>query len=69
MVIIKAVDNFNGELFKDEIFALLGHNGAGKTTIIKIISGAEAQTNGDILLNNESLITNRNLLKYKVKHS
>ena len=59
---IKAVDNFNGELFKDEIFALLGHNDAGKTTIIKIISGAEAPTNGDILLNNESLITNRNLL-------
>ena len=59
---VKAVDNFNGELFKDEIFALLGHNGAGKTTLIKIISGAESPTNGDILLNNESIITNRNLI-------
>ena len=59
---IKAVDNFNGELFKDEIFALLGHNGAGKTTLIKMISGTEGPTNGDILLSNESLITNRNLL-------
>jgi len=58
----KAVDNFNGELFKDEIFVLLGHNGAGKTTLIKILSGTEDPTNGDILLNNESLITNRNLL-------
>ena len=59
---VKAVENFNGELFKDEIFALLGHNGAGKTTLIKMVSGTEAPTNGDILLNNESLITNRNLL-------
>ena len=59
---VKAVNNFNGELFKDEIFALLGHNGAGKTTLIKMISGTEGPTNGDILLSNESLITNRNLL-------
>ena len=59
---VKAVENFNGELFKDEIFALLGHNGAGKTTLIKMISGNEAPNSGDILLNNESLITNRNLL-------
>jgi len=58
----RVVDNFYCELFKDEIFALLGHNGAGKTTLIKIISGAEDPTNGDILLNNESLISNRNLL-------
>ena len=29
---LKAVDNFNGELFSSEIFCLLGHNGAGKTT-------------------------------------
>ena len=27
---LKAVDNFNGELFGNEIFCLLGHNGAGK---------------------------------------
>ena len=59
---VKAVDNFNGEFFKDEIFALLGHNGDGKTTLINIISGAEDPTNGDILLNKESLIANRNLL-------
>ena len=59
---VKAVDHFNCELFKDEIFVLLGHNGAGKTTLIKIISGAEDPTNGDILLNNDSLIINRNLL-------
>ena len=59
---LKAVNNFNGELFKNEIFCLLGHNGAGKTTLIKMISGTEDPDNGDIFLNNISIITNKNYL-------
>ena len=54
--------NFNGELFKNEIFCLLGHNGAGKTTLIKMISGTEDPDNGDIFLNNISIVTNKNYL-------
>ena len=57
-----AVNNFNGELFKNEIFCLLGHNGAGKTTLIKMISGAEDPDNGDIFLNNISVVTNKKYL-------
>ena len=57
-----AVNNFNGELFKNEIFCLLGHNGAGKTTLIKMISGTEDPDNGDIFLNNISIVTNKNYL-------
>ena len=59
---LKAVNNFNGELFKNEIFCLLGHNGAGKTTLIKMISGIEEPDNGDIFLNNKSIITNKDYL-------
>ena len=59
---LKAVNNFNGELFKNEIFCLLGHNGAGKTTLIKMISGTEEPDNGDIFLNNISIITNKSYL-------
>ena len=59
---LKAVNNFNGELFKNEIFCLLGHNGAGKTTLIKMISGTEDPDNGDIFLNDISIITNKNYL-------
>lgn len=29
-----AVDNFNLELYEGQVLALLGHNGAGKTTIM-----------------------------------
>ena len=34
-----AVDNISFELKKGEIFALLGHNGAGKSTVIKMLCG------------------------------
>ena len=57
-----AVNNFSGELFQNEIFCLLGHNGAGKTTLIKMISGSEDPDNGDIFLNNISLVTNKKYL-------
>ena len=59
---LKAVDNFNGEIFKNEIFCLLGHNGAGKTTLIKLISGTEDPDDGDIFLNNISIVTNKSYL-------
>ena len=59
---LKAVNNFNGDLFSDEIFCLLGHNGAGKTTLINMISGIFDPDHGDILLNNKSVVTNKNYL-------
>ena len=59
---LKAVDNFNGELFTNEIFCLLGHNGAGKTTTINMISGIYDPDKGDILLDGRSLVTNKDYL-------
>ena len=59
---LKAVNNFSGEIFKNEIFCLLGHNGAGKSTLIKMISGTEDPDEGDIFLNNTSIITNKTYL-------
>ncbi len=45
---IKAVDNVNLTLKAGERLALLGHNGAGKTSLIKIILGLVAPTSGTI---------------------
>ena len=59
---VKAVDNFNGQLFSNEIFCLLGHNGAGKTTLINMISGIIDPSYGDILLNGQSIVTNKDYL-------
>jgi len=45
--IIKAVNNVSFEVQKGEIFGLLGQNGAGKTTIIKILTTLLAPTAGE----------------------
>ena len=42
-----AVDNLNLTVRQGELFSLLGVNGAGKTTAIKILSGLTQPTSGD----------------------
>jgi len=44
----KAVDNVSFKITKGEIVGLLGHNGAGKTTIMKMISGFIESNQGSI---------------------
>ena len=41
---------------KGEIVTLLGANGAGKTTTLRTISGLKAPTDGDILLDGQSIV-------------
>jgi ribose transport system ATP-binding protein len=45
---VAALDQVNFKVRKGEIRALLGENGAGKSTLIKILTGAETPTSGDI---------------------
>lgn len=45
-----AVDNFTYECYEGEILAILGHNGAGKTTIINMITGMIAPTAGNAMI-------------------
>jgi ABC-2 type transport system ATP-binding protein len=46
----KAVDNVSFKIKKGEIVGLLGHNGAGKTTIMKMLSGFIESNQGAILI-------------------
>ncbi len=52
---VKVLDNVEFKLKKGEIHALCGENGAGKSTMIKILSGIYPQGSfaGEILLNGE----------------
>ena len=43
---------------ENEIFALLGHNGAGKTTAIYMMTGMLSPTSGDALVYENSVIDN-----------
>lgn len=47
---VLAVDNVDLTFHAGEVHALLGENGAGKSTIIKILTGALARDAGEILL-------------------
>ena len=47
---IKANDNLNFNLFRNEIHALIGPNGSGKSTLVKQVSGFLKQDSGQIYL-------------------
>jgi len=55
---IKAIENINLKLYENEIIAIVGDNGAGKSTFIKTISGVYKKDSGDILINGEKAIIN-----------
>jgi len=53
---VTAVDKLNLEIQKGELFSLLGVNGAGKTTVIKMLSCLTKPTDGDALVGGYSII-------------
>jgi ABC-2 type transport system ATP-binding protein len=51
-----AVDGLNLSIEQGELFALLGVNGAGKTTAIKLLSGLLKPTSGDAFVAGNSIV-------------
>lgn len=51
-----ALDDFSAVFQAGKVNAFLGKNGSGKSTLIKIISGAQAPTSGELLLDGEKLM-------------
>lgn len=52
---VVALDNANFELYPGEILGVIGDNGAGKSTMIKALSGAVRPDGGEILLDGKSV--------------
>jgi branched-chain amino acid transport system ATP-binding protein len=52
---LRAVYNYNLSISPGEIHGLIGPNGAGKTTIFNLITGIYTPTEGDILLDGQSI--------------
>ena len=52
-----ACNNVSFTVEEGEIASLLGLNGAGKTTILKIISGVLLPTSGDVFISGKSILS------------
>ena len=50
---VKALTDFSFDLYKGEVHCLIGENGAGKSTFIKILSGAFPPNSGEIFISGE----------------
>ena len=59
----RVIDNLSLSVREGDIYAFVGRNGAGKTTTIKSIVGINHITDGDITLNDVSII--KDPIKYK----
>ncbi len=53
--VIKALDGVSFEVFKNEIFAVVGETGCGKSTLSKLILGLTEKTSGEIYFKGEPL--------------
>ena len=54
----QVIENLDLTIKDGEIFGFLGPNGAGKTTTINMITGILEITDGEILVDGKSIITN-----------
>ena len=48
---LKAVSDFNIQIYQGELVGLIGPNGAGKTTVFNLLTGVYEPTEGTVLLN------------------
>ena len=49
------LNDVNGEVYEGEFIVLLGKSGSGKSTLLNLISGIDAPSRGDILVDGQSL--------------
>ena len=63
---ITAVDGLDLEIRQGEFYALLGVNGAGKTTAIRLLTGLTRPTSGDALVGGYSITREREQVKQRI---
>jgi len=61
-----AVNNISFEVKKGEIFGFLGPNGAGKSTTINMLATLLVPTDGDAVINNFSILSQKNEVRRSI---
>ena len=64
--ILRAVDNLTVDFHAGQVAAVLGHNGAGKTTSIRMMTGSHAPTSGKIYIDGVDGLENANWVRENV---
>ncbi|KAM4813644.1 phospholipid-transporting ATPase ABCA3-like [Urocitellus parryii] len=64
--VVRAIRNISFVVKKSECFGLLGLNGAGKTTIFKMITGEETITSGVVLIDGNSVTENIRKIRSRI---
>ena len=64
----KILENINLNIYKNEIFTLIGKNGSGKSILISIITGILKSDKGEVLYNKSNILNifNMELLRKKI---
>ncbi len=55
---IKAVDNINVDIKEGNVFGLIGTNGAGKSTVMRIMTGILKPDSGEVFVDGEKVYNN-----------
>jgi len=58
---LRAVDKFNINIEKGQLYGLIGPNGAGKTTVFNMLTGVYKPTDGSILLDGTDITGKSNI--------
>jgi ABC-2 type transport system ATP-binding protein len=61
-----AVDGLDLEVRQGEVFALVGPDGAGKTTLIRVLCGALAPDSGEVMVAGRDVITEPEEVKARI---
>ncbi len=65
---LTAVDNLNLEIKEGEIFGLVGPDGAGKTTVMRLLTGILDPTQGDAWVYNKHIVRESEELKDNIAY-
>ena len=62
----KAVDDLSISVRMNEVFTILGHNGAGKTTALYMLTGVLKPTSGDANVYGYSILDNLDFVQQRL---